>query len=231
MSAPLKPLNQQTGNGKRLFGILVILCLVIGVAGYETTEPSGTQLKGGYTEIIHTTDEPQVEGAQTAPEPAEYIAPEDVIEPETPTTDAREASYTIMSVSDGDTVKASVNGKTETLRLIGVDTPETVDPRKTVQCFGHEASDFTKKSLLGKSVHIHADSTQADRDKYGRLLRYVFLEDGTNFNLQLIQAGYAFEYTYKVPYQYQKEFKAAQASASTQKKGLWSPNTCSGKHG
>jgi micrococcal nuclease len=114
------------------------------------------------------------------------------------------------------------------VRLIGVDTPETVDPRKTVECFGKEASNKAKELLTGKSVRIAADPTQDNRDKYNRLLRYVYLGDGTNFNKLMISEGYAHEYTYYVPYQLQSEFKAAQKDAERSEKGLWSPSTCAG---
>jgi micrococcal nuclease len=134
----------------------------------------------------------------------------------------------VIKVVDGDTIDVSIDGKTERIRLIGINTPETVDPRKTVECFGKEASDKAKSILSGKKVFLEADITQGERDKYNRLLRYVFLEDGTNFNLQMIKDGYAYEDTYEVPYKYQLEFKAAQKYAQENLKGLWSSDTCSG---
>lgn len=137
--------------------------------------------------------------------------------------------YKVAEVVDGDTIKVELNGKSETVRLIGVDTPETVDPRKTVQCFGQEASNFTKKALSGKSVKLEADPSQGDRDKYSRLLRYVVLEDGANFNKLLLSEGYAYEYTYNIPYKYQAEFKAAQKAAENGSKGLWAASACSGQ--
>lgn len=139
--------------------------------------------------------------------------------------------YPVTAVSDGDTVKVKVDDKVETIRLIGVDTPETVDPRKQVQCYGKEASDYSKSMLTGKSVGLERDDSQAERDKYGRLLRYIVLPDGSNFNKQLISQGYAFEYTYSTPYKYQADFKAAQLAASNAGLGLWSSETCGGRHG
>ncbi len=136
--------------------------------------------------------------------------------------------YAVSSVVDGDTVKISINGTVETLRLIGIDTPETVDPRKPVQCFGKEASAKAKELLSGKKVRIEKDSSQGERDKYSRLLAYVFLEDGTNFNQYMIEQGYAHEYTYNSAYKYQAAFKAAQKWAQSNQKGLWSPSTCIG---
>src|SRR5690606_13467423 len=95
---------------------------------------------------------------------------------------------TVVSIVDGDTIKIDWNGKTESIRLIGVDTPETVHPNKPVQEYGKEASDFTKAQLTGETVFVEVDIEQ--RDRYGRLLGYVYTEDGTMFNARLIAEGY-----------------------------------------
>lgn len=144
-----------------------------------------------------------------------------------PNTPQQSNLYTVSSVVDGDTIKVVRGNEQETLRLIGIDTPETVDPRKPVQCFGKEASTKAKSLLSGKSVRLEADPTQGERDKYQRLLRYVFLEDGTSFNKLMISEGYAYEYTYNTPYKYQSEYKQAQKEAETNKRGLWADNACS----
>lgn len=137
--------------------------------------------------------------------------------------------YKVLKVVDGDTVAVEINGVSETLRLIGIDTPETVHPSKPVQCYGTEASNKAKEVLTGQEVALEADETQSDRDKYDRLLRYVILKDGTNFNKFMIEQGFANEYTYDSnPYKYQAEFKAAEAYAMENKLGLWSPDTCNG---
>jgi micrococcal nuclease len=137
--------------------------------------------------------------------------------------------YKVQRVIDGDTISVSINGKNETLRLIGMDTPETVDPRKPVQCFGREASAKAKEILTGKMVRLEDDRTQSNRDKYQRLLRYVFLEDGTFFNKLMIEEGYAHEYTYQSnPYKYQAEFMEAEKQARENNRGLWSPDSCDG---
>jgi micrococcal nuclease len=137
-------------------------------------------------------------------------------------------TFQVSRVIDGDTIVVNINGKNETIRLIGVNTPETVDPRKPVQCFGKEASNFVKNMLTGQSVRLQSDPTQSDRDKYGRLLRYVYLGD-VLVDEELISSGYGFEYTYDVPYMYQKEFKASEAYARGGQLGLWSPDSCDGK--
>jgi len=136
--------------------------------------------------------------------------------------------YSVSSVVDGDTLKVNINGTIEILRLIGMDTPETVDPRKPVQCFGKEASNKAKELLIGKKVRIEKDLTQGELDKYGRRLAYIYREDGLFYNKYMIEQGYAHEYTYNTPYKYQAEFKAAQKSAQENLRGLWSPDTCNG---
>lgn len=139
--------------------------------------------------------------------------------------DGREL-FKVVKVIDGDTITIEINGKKETLRLIGIDTPETVHPTKPVECMGAEASNRAKELLTGKMVSVEADSSQGERDKYNRLLRYVILEDGRNFNRLMIEEGFANEYKYSVPYKYQTEFKEAQNNAKLKKVGLWADGVC-----
>jgi micrococcal nuclease len=96
---------------------------------------------------------------------------------------------TVIRVVDGDTIVARLrSGAVEKIRLLGADTPEVVDPRKPVQCFGHEASAFTKQRLTGRRVSLELDAEP--RDKYGRLLAYVIV-DGHRYNDELLERGYA----------------------------------------
>lgn len=134
--------------------------------------------------------------------------------------------YRVISVLDGDTIITNVSGQEVTLRIIGIDTPEVVDPRKPVQCFGPEASAKAKELLFGKEIYIEKDAikeaTTGSYDKYGRVLGYVHLSDGSLYNQYMIENGYAREYTFNTEkYKYQKEFKALQATAKKGKVGLW----------
>jgi micrococcal nuclease len=104
--------------------------------------------------------------------------------------------------------------------------PRVVDRRKPVQCFAREASKRMTELVLGKRVRLERDPAQANRDKYGRLLRYVFLPDGTNVAERMIREGYGHESTYDVSYRYQKEFKAAEHYARDHGLGLWAPGVC-----
>ncbi|MFN5059211.1 MAG: thermonuclease family protein [Chloroflexota bacterium] len=134
----------------------------------------------------------------------------------------------VVKVIDGDTVDVRMNAQTVRLRLIGIDTPESVDPRQPVQCFGIEASNYTKRTLLNQTVYLERDATQGEYDRYNRLLVYIWMNDTSLFNQKIIADGYAFEYTYRTPYRYQRAFKAAQQTARSNQNGLWSPTTCNG---
>ncbi len=105
--------------------------------------------------------------------------------------------------------------------MLGIDTPETVDPRKTVQCFGKEASNKTKELLSNHSVYLETDNSQSLEDKYNRILAYITREDGLKINEYLLSNGFAHEYTYKIPYERQKEFKKLEKEARVNKAGLW----------
>jgi micrococcal nuclease len=133
----------------------------------------------------------------------------------------------VIRVVDGDTFVVLKEEKEVKVRLIGVDTPESVDPRKKVECFGKEASVFLQSLIEGKYVRLEQDMTQANVDVYGRLLRYVYLSDNGLVNDKLIREGYAHEYTYKVPDIKQGQFKQAQKEAREKMRGLWAPGACS----
>ncbi len=133
-------------------------------------------------------------------------------------TDFEEA--TISAVVDGDTVKLA-NGKT--LRYIGIDTPETVDPRREVGCFGSEASTYNKLLTTGKTVYLEKDVSNTD--KYGRLLRYVYLQSGEMVNEMLVREGYAYASAYPPDIKYQDHFEGLEKEARDANRGLW--NACS----
>jgi micrococcal nuclease len=129
---------------------------------------------------------------------------------------------TVVKVIDGDTIQANVEGQIETIRLIGIDAPESVDTKKPVQCFAMEASNRARELLTNKGIFLEKDSTQGDEDIYYRKLRYIFLLDGTNFNKLMVAEGYAREYSYYgKQYKYRDEFKRANVEAKGSNKGLW----------
>ena len=136
--------------------------------------------------------------------------------------------YKVTKVTDGDTIHIDRDGEDVTVRLLGINTPETVDPRRQVECFGKEASARMKEIVGGQIVRLEYDNSQSLRDAYDRLLAYVYLEDGQMVNRKMIAEGYAYEYTYLTPYHYQSEFRDLQRLAKSSGRGLWSPDTCNG---
>lgn len=122
----------------------------------------------------------------------------------------------VTKVIDGDTIEIEGSQK---VRYIGIDTPETVHPSKPVQCFGKEASNKNKELVQGKKVRLEKDVSETD--KYGRLLRYVYLEDGTFINQVLVEEGYARISTYPPDVKYQEDFQNAEQQAREENLGLW----------
>jgi micrococcal nuclease len=121
----------------------------------------------------------------------------------------------VTKVVDGDTIRI---GRT-TVRLIGVDAPEIARRDKPGQHFGPEATEFTRQTLLGKRVRLELNPGD-EIDAYGRLLAYVFLEDGTFFNRELVRHGYARAYT-RFRFEYADDFRSAEAAARREGRGMW----------
>ena len=137
---------------------------------------------------------------------------------------------TVVRVVDGDTLNVMLHNREEKIRVIGINTPESVVPSRGVQCFGKEASSFAKKTLSGQTVLLETDPTQTNKDRYGRLLRSVWFNNGsTSFGKLMLSEGYAVEYTYETPHLYQSEYRQAEQLARENKKGLWGDDACAAK--
>ena len=181
--------------------------------------------------ITSIDDEDFDSAAQPTSEPApqtQTTAPVDQVEEIGVPEEDNNSYYRVVRVVDGDTIRVNVNGTEEIVRLIGIDTPELVDTRRPVECFAQEASQKANELLADRMVRLETDPTQDTRDVFGRLLAYAYRDDGLFFNQHMIETGYAFEYTYRTPYQFQQEFKTAEQNARTNNLGLWSPDTCAG---
>ena len=134
--------------------------------------------------------------------------------------------YKVSSVLDGDTFRIKYEGKTQSVRLLGIDAPESNKTRyKYLECFGTEAKNYLKTLIDKKKITFKFDPSQDQRDIYDRLLAYVFLDDEL-INQTMIEDGYAKEYTYKTAYSYQSQFKQAEQSAQNNQFGLRSEKTC-----
>lgn len=143
--------------------------------------------------------------------------------PDNPPTDTPPASTeygTVTAVIDGDTIDVHTEGTTQRVRIIGIDTPEINRAGGTHDCYAEEARDLLNTLVYQQEVTLEADPTQANTDRYDRLLRHVTVDD-TNVALYLLQAGAAREYTYDEPYQGQSAYRAAEYEAAATNAGLW----------
>lgn len=159
-----------------------------------------------------STPKPEVKSEQTESSPIPFLP--------TPTSDPNITITKVVNVVDGDTFKIESG---ETVRLIGIDTPETVHPSKPVQCYGKEASLITQELIEGKEIKLEKDVSE--KDKYGRLLRYVYVGD-VFVNEYLVREGYAMSSSYPPDIKYQDKFVEAQKKAQEESKGLWNTSSC-----
>jgi micrococcal nuclease len=139
------------------------------------------------------------------------------------TSDPEGANAVVVDVIDGDTIEVDVHGRQETVRLIGIDTPETVHPQRPVECFGPEASVFTAQ-LLPAGTAIRLERDIVGRDDYGRLLGDVIVVDGaeeTFANLEIVERGYARPLTIEPNSRFAADFAGAARRAEAAGRGLW----------
>ncbi len=191
------------------------------LAGCEPTDAgdtasavaAGTSTSPPATAGRSSTQSSAPTGAQTAP---------------TAPTDPAAALVPVLGVIDGDTIAVRLNGARTKVRLIGVDTPETRKPNTPVQCYGKQAGSRMQSLVQSRTVHLVADPSQSDKDRYGRLLRYVAAPDGRDVGLLLVAGGFAREYTYDTAYARQDAYRAAQIRAQGGKVGLWGACTSFG---
>ncbi|MFT7507810.1 MAG: micrococcal nuclease [Acidimicrobiales bacterium] len=138
-------------------------------------------------------------------------------------------TYVVMQAVDGDTLRVDIDGVSESIRVLGINTPETEFSNKGAECFGSEASAYAKTLLENTSVQLTYDDTQDTRDKYNRILAYVTLPDSRDFGETMIADGYAYEYTFKgIGYKKQQVYKDAQSQAEENEVGIWEKGMCKG---
>jgi micrococcal nuclease len=133
----------------------------------------------------------------------------------------------VIRVVDGDTILVRIDGQDERVRYIGVDTPETVRPNSPVECFGAEASRENRRLVEGRTIYLEKDISE--RDRFGRLLRYVYVDNPTTgerlfVNLELVRNGFANVITYPPDVRHEHDFRAAEREAREEGRGLW--GTC-----
>jgi micrococcal nuclease len=222
-----------------IFGVLIFISIVgIGASptpeGYQDIKPEPVAETVETSDVIPAeeniaTSEPEsVSVVPVLPAPSIDKEQSSVTQPDAKqevnsTQNLARDLFQVTEVVDGDTIKVSTIG---TLRLIGMDTPETRDPRKPVQCFGKEASNKAKELLSGKKVYLEYDPAQK-QDKYGRTLAYVYREDGLFYNAEMIKQGFAHSYV-QFPHPRLDEFNTYQQEARENNRGFWAANTCNG---
>lgn len=133
----------------------------------------------------------------------------------------------VARVVDGDTIRVTQAGEEQVVRLANINAPESVDPRREVECMGVEASQYLTELLADQTVKLLADDTQASQDRYGRLLRFVHLADGRDVGELMIAAGFAHAAPYgKGQHVYFERYQVAQVQAQQDQRGLWAEDAC-----
>lgn len=193
-----------------LFALLFIL-LVGGVAYLSELEPAAAP--------VRHTDTVQTDIAREEKETTATISAPPTTSTASPTIHTPQSEqYRVTRVIDGDTIVVLIDGVEKTVRYIGIDTPETVHPTKPAGCFGVEASAKNKELLSSGYVRLVKDISETD--KYGRLLRYVYVGD-TFVNLALVEGGYANASTYPPDVAHTELFLTAEDAARSAQRGLW----------
>jgi micrococcal nuclease len=200
-------------------GLLLLGSVLSLITHVDFSRETQTAFVGDGVRLL--SDEPIHEGGRDS-EPEHVVSPRRIASEAmvAPSRSGIGATYgTVVRVIDGDTIEVRLGSVVERVRYIGIDTPETVHPSKPVECFGTEASAYNKLLVEGKEVRLEPDVT--DRDKYGRLLRYVYVGD-VLVNEALVREGYAGVYTYPPDVKYDAMFRDAERVAREEARGLWS---------
>lgn len=195
--------------GTLLIGLFVTLALAAAAA-------CGSASPEQPTATVHSLTPAEATGTATSPEPGVTPTPQADV---TPSPGAGRTTAQVVRVIDGDTIEVRIGSETWRVRYIGIDTPETVDPRRPLGCFGREASERNRELVADTTVELEKDVSEAD--DFGRLLRYVWLGDEM-VNATLVREGYAVSSTYPPDVRYQELFLGLQREAQEAGRGLWS---------
>lgn len=217
---------------KRYLVLVFALCLIAGCGDEPTPTPDAVATQVAVERAAYATMTAEVPTAThtspptDTPPPTATPAPTETPVPptptpvpptETPTPERVEAR--VIEVVDGDTIVVSIEGQEFRLRYIGIDTPETKHPDRPIEWMGPEATEANRQLVEGKTVYLEKDVSEADQ--YARLLRYVYLADGTFVNAELVRLGYAQISTYPPDVKYEDLFLAMQQEARENDRGLW----------
>lgn len=203
-------------RGSLLFVVMLVVFLLLKFS--EETKPPTQPIKSNASFSVSTT----IPVVSTVVSTTRIV-----LWPEPTKTNAQ-----VTRVIDGDTVDVLIDGMVSTtrVRLLGINTPESVDPRRPVQCFGKEASRAVKDMVEGKRVALLEDLQADDRDRYGRWLRTLVSEEGMDINATLVFQGYAHAYVdFPLTKTRRAQLRMLQSRAETDRVGLWNEATCAGE--
>jgi micrococcal nuclease len=202
-------------------GLLLIVALAAGAC--EDNSEEGSAAQTATLVATSATTAPRDTAAASPTVISEQVSPSPAGTSPSPTATAASPAgeqARVTRVVDGDTIEVLMAGTTYKVRYIGVDTPETVDPRRPVGCYGREASERNHQLVEGNTVELEKDVSETD--DFGRLLRYVWV-DGEMVNATLVREGYAVAATYPPDVKYQELFLGLQREARDAGLGLWGP--------
>ena len=214
-----RPGRRGIGRNRRLIGsIVALLALALAIAaGYEElVVDSG----------VPTRDDEAGDGAiggRAAGNHGERPPPTDRRPAASP--DSSGVWVSVERITDGDTIRVTLDGRSEPVRYIGIDTPETRHPRRGVEAFGPEATEANRRLVEGRQVRLVFDVEE--RDRYGRLLAYVYLQDGTFVNAELVSRGFAHVMTVPPNVRHREQFAEAERVARSAGRGLWGTDSTS----
>jgi micrococcal nuclease len=201
---------------KKKIGLLVVGAgIIVGAVMSGGTDPATT------TAAVEPSTPPIATQVPTSP--SRSVVPSVTPSP-SPTPSA--PTGIVTEVVDGDTIRVELPTGAETVRIIGIDTPEVVHPSQPEACFGAEATAYAKKALDGETVTLETDPTQDERDKYDRLLAHVYVGDEL-YAASAIAGGYGIHYVYEAPSSHADELDAAAAAAKADGRGIWA--SCDGR--
>ncbi len=202
--------------------ILMVICLSLALSACTPSEPGRVRTRDKSSASERATHKDQAAGNEGVGHGG-GSGPTGVVAVRRLARGPVSSGWRVSRIVDGDTVDVTKGRRTLTLRLIGIDTPETVHPTEPIECYGPEATKFATRRLLGEPAALEFDRSQGRLDYYDRTLAYVWTTDGAprQFNRDAVRRGYALEYTYDDPYLWQQEFRRAQAAAAAQRLGVW----------
>ncbi|HEX6685514.1 MAG TPA: thermonuclease family protein [Candidatus Limnocylindrales bacterium] len=201
---------------RRLVTLAAVLLTVTACSTPDSAAPASTPESGVVTSSAPSTTSPDAARTAATTSRSPRSAPGPTRSTTAPSSTAAAGAVRIASVYDGDTLRVHQGGNTVPVRVLGIDAPEL----RPKECWGEESRDAARALLLGQSVVLTADPTQGDKDRYGRLLRYVQLPDGRDLAHTLLAEGDVIVYE-QYPVSKTAEYEQAQAAARAAREGLW----------